>query len=142
MMSLEERNKQLVRDFFAILNRGDVPAIAAAYAEDGYLKTMGGTLISGIFSRAQILGAAGQIFAVFPHGLTFSIDAMTAEGERVAVEAHSQGRHVSGKQYSNEYHFLFQFRGGKLAVLKEYMDTERVTDILCGGQRPPPALAG
>ena len=25
----------------------------------------------------------------------------------------------------------------KLAVLKEYMDTERVTDILCGGQRPP-----
>jgi len=25
-----------------------------------------------------------------------------------------------------------------LLKLKEYMDTERVTDVLCGGQRPQP----
>ncbi len=136
-MRPEERNKQLVRDFFAIMNRGDVPAIVAAYASDGYLQTMGRTLISGIFTRVQIEAAAGQIYDVFPHGLTFTIDALTAEGERVAVEAHSQGEHVSGAIYSNEYHFLFVFRDGKLAMLREYMDTERVTDILCGGQRPP-----
>lgn len=138
-MTTEERNKQLVRDFFAIMNRGDVPAIVAAYADDGYLVTMGRTLISGKFTRAQIEAAAGQIYDVFPQGLTFTIEAMTAEGERVAVEARSQGRHVSGALYSNEYHFLFVFRDGKLAVLKEYMDSERVTDILCGGQRPAPA---
>jgi ketosteroid isomerase-like protein len=140
-VSLEERNKQLVREFFAAMNRGDVPAIVAAYAADGYLRTMGGTLISGRFTREQISAAAGQIYQVFPEGIVFTIDAMTAEGERVAVEAHSQGRHVSGTIYSNEYHFLFVFRDGKLAVLKEYMDTERVTDILCAGQRPPPARA-
>jgi ketosteroid isomerase-like protein len=64
---------------------------------------------------------------------------MTAEGERVAVEARSQGQHVSGALYSNDYHFLFVFRDGKLAVLKEYMDTERVTDILCAGRRPAQA---
>lgn len=138
-MTLEQRNKQLVRDFFAIMNRGDVPSIVAAYADDGYLMTMGHTLISGRFTRAQIQAAAGQIYDVFPQGLEFTIDAMTAEGERVAVEAHSQGRHVSGALYSNEYHFLFVFRDGKLAVLKEYMDSERVTDVLCGGQRPPRA---
>ena len=140
-MKPEERNKQLVREFFAIMNRGDVPAIVAAYAPDGYLQTMGRTLISGKYTRAQIEAAAGQIYAVFPQGLTFTIDALTAEGERVAVEAHSEGRHVSGTTYSNEYHFLFVFREGKLAVLREYMDTERVTDILCGGQRSP-ASAG
>ncbi len=136
-MSPEESNKQRVRDFFAAMNAGDVPTIVAAYADDGYLWTMGGTLISGRFSKAQIQGAAGQIYEVFPQGIQFTLDALTAEGERVAVEAHSQGRHVSGKLYTNEYHFLFEFRDGKLAVLKEYMDTERVTDILCGGQRPP-----
>jgi ketosteroid isomerase-like protein len=48
----------------------------------------------------------------------------------------SAGKHVSGQTYSNEYHFLFEFREGKLLKLKEYMDTERVTDVLCGGQRP------
>ena len=40
--------------------------------------------------------------------------------------------------YSNDYHFLFEFCDGKLLKLKEYMDTERVTDVLCAGQRPPP----
>lgn len=138
-MTSEQRNQQLVRDFFASMNRGDVAAIVAAYADDGYLLTMGRTLISGKFTRAQIEAAAAQIYQVFPHGLSFTIEAMTAEGERVAVEARSQGQHVSGALYSNEYHFLFVFRDGKLAVLKEYMDTERVTDILCAGRRPAQA---
>jgi uncharacterized protein len=136
-MTPEQRNKQHVHEFFVAMNAGDVAKIVAAYAEDGYLQTMGRTLISGKFTRAQIQGAAGQIYEVFPDGIRFTIDAMTAEGERVAVEAHSRGRHVSGKVYTNEYHFLFEFRDGKLVVLKEYMDSERVTDILCGGQRPP-----
>lgn len=38
-------------------------------------------------------------------------------------------------RYQNQYHFLFRFRDGELVTLKEYMDTERVTDVLCGGQR-------
>ncbi len=135
-MTLEERNKKLVHEFFGLLNRGDVAGILAAYAVDGQLQTMGRTLISGRFTRAQIEAAAAQIYQAFPHGLTFEIDAMTAEGERVAVEAHSHGRHASGVTYSNEYHFLFVFRDGRLELLREYMDTERVTDILCGGQRP------
>ena len=58
------------------------------------------------------------------------------EGDAVAVEARSRGMHVSGREYSNEYHFLFRFRDGLIVRLKEYMDTERVTDVLCGGQRP------
>lgn len=135
-MTLEENNKQRVREFFAILNRGDVAALIAAYAEDARLETLGDTLISGSFSREQIRAAAGQIFEVFPQGLRFTIDAMTAEGERVAVEARSHGRHVSGRDYSNRYHFLFVLRDGRVTLLREYMDTERVTDILCGGIRP------
>jgi uncharacterized protein len=138
-MSLEAQNKQRVRDFFAILNRGDVAALIGAYAPDGRLETMGRTLISGRFTRAQIKDAAGQIFQVFPQGIEFTIDAMTAEGERVAVEAHSRGQHVSGQMYTNEYHFLFVFRDGAVLLLREYMDSERITDVLCGGQRPPAA---
>jgi len=48
---------------------------------------------------------------------------------------------VSGAVYRNEYHFLFRWRDGKLAELREYMDTELVTDVLCGGARPPAAPA-
>lgn len=138
-MSIEQRNKQLAQTFFDFLNRGDVPAMLDAYADDGFCQTMGNTLISGVFSKAQIAAAAGGIFEVFPQGIRFTIKAMTAEGERVAVEAESEGLHVSGKLYSNQYHFLMRFRDGKLLEFKEYMDTERVTDILCGGQKRPAA---
>jgi ketosteroid isomerase-like protein len=135
-MSVESDNKKRVEAFFAAMSSSDSAAIVAAYADDGYVQTMGHTLISGKFTKAQINAAAGAIFETFPQGIRFTIRAMTAEGERVAVEAESDGMHISGKRYQNEYHFLFVFRKGELVTLKEYMDTERVTDILCGGQRP------
>jgi len=135
-----ESNKAIVTRFFDALNRGDVDAIVDAYAADGCVQTMGETLISGIFNKEQIAASAGGIFDVFPDGLVFTALGMVAEGNKVAVEATSEGKHVSGRIYRNEYHFLFEFRDGKLVKLKEYMDTERVTDVLCAGQRP--AMAG
>ncbi|MEP1472979.1 MAG: nuclear transport factor 2 family protein [Halieaceae bacterium] len=135
--STANTNKEIVRNFFAALNEGDVASVVATYAEDGCVQTMGNTLISGVFGKEQVAQSAGGVFDVFPKGLRFDIQAMTAEGERVAVEATSEGEHISGQTYGNEYHFLFEFRDGKLLRLKEYMDTEMVTDVLCGGQRPP-----
>ena len=129
-------NQQQVTAFFDAMNRGDVDAIVAAYHDDGYVWTKGHTLISGKYTRAEIQAAAGGIFETFPQGLSFTIIQMTAQDNRVAVEATSSGMHISGKLYENDYHFLFSFKDGKLLELKEYMDTERVTDILCGGQRP------
>jgi ketosteroid isomerase-like protein len=64
------------------------------------------------------------------------IHRITAEDDRVAVEAESFATHVSGKPYNNKYHFLMRYRDGKLLEFKEYMDTELVTDVLCGGRRP------
>lgn len=135
-MNNSESNKALVSQFFEALNRGDVDFIVDTYATDGSVQTMGNTLISGVFNREQIAAAAGGIFDVFPDGLKFTAQGMIAEGDKVAVEARSEGQHISGQTYCNEYHFLFEFRDGKLLKLKEYMDTERVTDVLCGGQRP------
>ena len=131
-------NKAIVTHFFDALNRGDVDFIVDTYAADGCVQTMGNTLISGVFSREQIAVSAGGIFDVFPDGLKFTALSMVGEGDKVAVEATSEGKHISGQTYANEYHFLFEFRAGKLLRLKEYMDTERVTEVLCGGQRPPP----
>jgi len=136
-MSSIDANKRFVSDFFEALNAGDVASIVAAYCDDGQLQTMGNTLISGTYDREAIAAAAGGIYDVFPDGLRFTITSMVADENRVAVEAESEGQHVSGQTYANQYHFLFELRDGKLARLKEYMDTELVTDVLCAGQRPP-----
>lgn len=137
-----ESNKTAVIAFFEAMNHADVDGIINAYHDDGYVWTMGETLISGKYSKQQIQAAAGGIFAAFPHGIHFRILGMIAEADQVAVEATSRGEHVSGRVYDNHYHFLFTFRDGKLLELKEFMDTEKVTDILCGGQRPPHRTQG
>ncbi|CAA0123502.1 Uncharacterised protein [Halioglobus japonicus] len=135
-MHNNESNKAIVTGFFDALNRGDVDYIVNTYSPEGCVQTMGHTLISGVFNRDQIAESVRGIFDVFPQGLKFTPLSMIAEADKVAVEATSEGQHVSGQIYHNEYHFLFEFQDGKLLRLKEYMDTERVTDVLCGGQRP------
>ena len=130
-----ERHKRIAREFFDALSRSDIPAIMAAYADDVKLYTMGNTLISGVFNKAQAEAGAGQVLSAFPQGIKFVIHALTAEGDRVAIEAESYATHASGKPYNNKYHFLMRFRDGKVTEFKEYMDTEMVTEVLCGGQR-------
>lgn len=129
-------NKAIVRRFFEAMSAGDVPTMLDFYANDAELTTTGRTLISGRFTKADIASAADRIYDVFPSGITFEILAMTAEDDRVAVEATSSGAHVSGQHYANYYHFLLRLRDEKIVEMKEFMDTELVTDIICGGQRP------
>ena len=130
-----ERNKQIARDFFATISRSDIPTMLDFYAEDGTVETMGNTLISGKMNKEQMKVGAALILDAFPKGIVFTIHNLTAEGDRVAVEAESHGIHASGKPYNNKYHFFMTFRDGKVVSLKEYMDTEHITDVLCGGQR-------
>ena len=127
-----EENKKIARDFFAALNRVDTAAIAKLYADNAVLWTAGSMPISGTFDKTQALQGMDAVLSAFPDGLKFTITGMTAEDERVAIEAESSGRHVSGKQYNNHYHFLMVIRGGKVAMFKEYMDTMHAQDVLVG----------
>ena len=56
----------------------------------------------------------------------------TAEGERLAIEAESEGITVTGKRYEQKYHFLMRVRDGKIVEFKEYMDTEYAREVLVG----------
>lgn len=131
--SREARNKALARRFVEAISRADVDAIVAAYAPGGTCWTSGTMPISGTFGVDQVAAASRGVLTVFPEGLRFTIHALTAEGERVAIEAESYGRHVSGKIYNNKYHFVLRARGGKIVEWREYMDTMHANDVLCGG---------
>ena len=56
---------------------------------------------------------------------------LTAEGDRVAVEAESYAKMKNGKTYQNTYHFLFIVRDGKIQSVKEYLDTIHANAVLC-----------
>ena len=66
-----------------------------------------------------------------PGGIRLTPKAFTTEGDRVAVETESYAKHVNGKTYQNQYHFLFEVRGGKIRAVREYLDTMHANDVLC-----------
>jgi len=125
-------NKGIAEEFVAAINRGDVEAVVDAYAEDGVCWTPGSMPISGTYSREQIRNVAKQILDAFPKGLNMTIKRMTAEGDRVAIEAESHARHVSGKDYNNQYHILMRLQEGKIVEWREYMDTMLANAVICG----------
>lgn len=129
-MSALEENEALVRRFFDALSRGDVAEVDALYAEDFTLWTAGTLPISGRRSRKEAMEGMALIFEAFPSGIRFTIDALTVAADRVAVEAHSDGLHASGRHYHNLYHFLVRIRDGKIVELKEYMDTALAGSVL------------
>ena len=128
-----EQNKQLARDFMDALGRADIDFIQNAFTADGTCWTAGSMPISGTHTRDELAAAARGVLGVFPDGLKFTIKALTAEGDRVAIEAESYGRHASGKTYANQYHFLMRVRAGKIIEWREYLDTMHANDVLCGG---------
>jgi len=134
-MSEIERNKEIARKFFVSMSNGDIAALIDSYAEDVKIYTMGNTLISGVSDKARAKEFAGSVLGAFPQGIRFVIHNLTAEGDRVAIEAESFATHVSGKPYNNKYHFFMRLRDGLITEFKEYMDTEMVTEVLCGGQK-------
>jgi len=130
--SLED-NKRIVRQLFACLSRGDTKAVLDLYTEDATVWTAGSLAFSGRRSKQEVAPLMEGILGAFPHGLRFTIHGLTAEGDRVAVEAESWGRHANGKLYNNLYHFLVVVRESKVHEFKEYLDTKLAHEVLLGG---------
>ena len=132
MGALEERNKELARVFVDALSSADAKKVDELYADDVKLWVTGSLPFSGSNDKAGALEGMPQVLDLFPEGLTFQIHEMTAEGERVAIEASSQGVTFRGDRYQQEYHFLMRARDGKIVEWREYMDTEHARKVLVG----------
>jgi ketosteroid isomerase-like protein len=128
-----EDNKRTVRRFFEHLSRGETKAVLDLYADDASVWTAGSLAFSGRRSKQEVAPLMEGILGAFPEGLRFTIHGITAEGDRVAVEAESQGRHANGKLYNNLYHFLLVVREAKVREFKEYLDTKLAHEVLLDG---------
>ncbi len=133
-MSLEA-NKKLVADFFAHFGRKDVEGAMKMMAEDGTW-WIGGKPelfpIAGLKSKQAITEILNSLVPGTKDGLAITPSAMIAEGNKIACEAESFGVLPNGRTYNNEYHFLIEVKDGKIASVKEYLDTMHTADVLKG----------
>lgn len=130
-----EANKKLVLSFFENFSAGRAEALLAQMADTATWWVAGkpeSFPLAGTKTKAQFAGMLKGMAAMAPKGLRLTPNALTAEGDRVAVEAESYGETVNGKIYNNLYHFLIEVRDGKIQAVKEYTDMLHAKEVLLG----------
>lgn len=129
-MSITQMNVSRAKAFLEAMSKSDVSRVEALASGEFEYWVAGRTSLSGRRDMAQLAAAMPDFAQFFPNGLRMSVTGITAEAQRVAVEAVSHGTTADGKTYENCYHFLFEFdHSGKIVKLREYMDTAHVADI-------------
>jgi uncharacterized protein len=134
-----EANKRLVMDFLGHYAGGRYAAALAMLSEDARWWLPGHPdefPAAGWVDKATVERRLAANLKLLPHGLAITTGAVTAEEDRVAIEAESRATLVNGRLYHNRYHFLFVIRAGRIVVVKEYLDTLHAREAL-GSARPP-----
>jgi ketosteroid isomerase-like protein len=117
-MSIEER-KTLARRYLELLPLGRIAELPLSPRFSGW------SSLSGEVPGPEFLTRIAVLPKMFNPPLQFTIDAVTAEDDRVAVQCHSQGMLIDGKPYDNQYHYLMTFEQDRLLKVFEYMNPKK-----------------
>ena len=119
-----EANKQAARRFAEQVSSGKIdPALSDDFV---HWSAMGGELSADALAVAMV-----HVVAVFVEPFKIHVDGVIAEGNRVAMEAHSVGELKSGASYRNRYHFMFDFApDGRIRRINEHMDSKHAFDVM------------
>lgn len=131
-MSLEA-NKRVVLDFLGHYAAGRYDAALAMLAPDSKWWLPGHPEefpAAGWVDKPTVEKRLASNLKLLPNGLEITTGAITAEGDRVAIEAESRATLVNGRLYHNRYHFLFVLRDGSIVAVKEYLDTLHAKEAL------------
>jgi ketosteroid isomerase-like protein len=126
-----EANKQLVRDTWGAVSQGDVEGFMSRLADDVTWTFFGSHRFAGTFRGkdelvAKLFAPLGEVLA---DGIKVHTDSLTAEGDRVVMEARGEASTKDGRPYNNSYCIVITVRDGKVAAVREYLDAELVTSV-------------
>jgi uncharacterized protein len=127
-----DHHKTIAHQFFDRFTVGDIDGALATMTDDAtwwIAGKPGRSPSSGMHDKAHIARLFRRMLERMPGGLAMHVKSAVAEGDKVAVEVESSGDLVDGRLYRQEYHFLMVFRDGKIAAVREYLDTQHVFDV-------------
>jgi ketosteroid isomerase-like protein len=125
-------NKRIAADLFARFSAGDIQGALDLMTDDVTWLIAGKPELNpaaGVYDKERLRRLFHRMFAQLEGGLAMTATGYVAEGDRVAVEVTSRGDLRNGRQYRQQYHFLIVCRDGKIATVREYLDTHHVYDV-------------
>lgn len=127
-----EQNKALAHQFFARFSASDLDGALATMADDATWLIPGKRdrmPTAGLYTKERIARLFQAMLKQLKGGLRMTVLSAIAEGDRVALEVESGGDLHNGRLYRQQYHFLLEFRDGKICAVREYLDTQHAHDV-------------
>ena len=129
-----EQNAELVRKTWQDLIGGKVEAALANMSDEvSWLIPGNVPNVSGLKrGKEEVRKFVSGIGQAFPQGLQTEIRKthVAGAGDAVIVELTNRGKAFNGKDYENEYCFVFELEGGKIRRIREYVDMHKVVQTL------------
>ena len=127
-----EQNRKVADELFGNLSMGDIPAALDTLTDD-VTWTIAGRReelpTAGTYSKRRIEKLMKAMHGQMQAPMAFTITGRVAEGTKMSVEAESVARLTNGKTYNQHFHFLLEFREGKICAVREYLDTLHTLNV-------------
>jgi ketosteroid isomerase-like protein len=130
-----ERHKQIVREHFDLVGRGQYMECLKDFASDAEWWVIGTGVHGGSHSMQDLIEAySGPVPNYFPDGNPVTLVNLIAEGDWVVAQGHSANVTTTGigAPYRNEYVWMFKIVDGKVRIFREYFDTLHAEEKIFG----------
>lgn len=143
--ALQQRNTQLVRDYYAAVARGDADAVAALWADDAIMDTvfsrppMSPRVAPPHMAGADVIRPFWRAFmaTVRRNDITLELfDALAADPAWVVARVRTDMELGDGTPYRNQYHNLLRLRGGQIVEYYEYSNPLAILEAFGGDTAP------
>ena len=127
---MSEANKAVVLKFIEAMSSNDPETAAECLSPDSWTTTMGRSRFAGRRPADMVLGAIESFKTLFPTGLRLRVDSVTAEGDRVVVEAKGNAMTSDDTPYANDYCFVATVNDGRIVKFNEYLCSIYAEEVL------------
>jgi dehydrogenase/reductase SDR family protein 1 len=134
-----ETSRRLVLDYFQAVASADAAALARVLADEVEWIPPASAPLDGPYRGREVVLQAMQREGARFFDLTQTqaeIRKLIADGDTVAVLYRFQCRAVNGRDYANEYVWIFTCAGGRIVRMEEHTDTLRFQRIVMDGAQP------
>ncbi len=119
--------RTVIQRYVTAVEARDIDTVRELFAEDATWWLGGDMPLSGTWRGRDaivedFLGSIPRLYQVDTIELT--VTSLIAEGDKVALEWTSRARTVKGEPYENDCAGVFTVRDGRIAGVREYMDTQ------------------
>ena len=120
-------NRKVAEELFARLGAGDIAGALATMTDDATWLIPGKrelNPVAGSYDKRRLEKLFKAMLGQLKSGLKMTVKGMIAEGDKLSLEAESYGELQNGRVYNQHYHFLLEFRDGRICAVREYLDTQ------------------